>query len=203
MCVCVYLCVCVCAFLCVNVCVCYCWYRYIYISQKFRWKPSNVSHYFRNIVQNRPETPKNAHTRGRSNTFFSLMTITIISKYSYKISRACPKMRAKETQNGFQYRDKCCKKVFLSEITLWVILRTPVKYDVKQLNGFQKIEEHQNVIIHENQQKITHNLIKITSPGEGLKVWVTGMKTIWWIWTTSIIHFQGFCKVFKQIFALL
>ena len=59
------------------------------VSQKFRSKCEMVSYFLKNISQNGPKTPKNDQTRGRPNVSLRLVTTTVISRHSYKISREC------------------------------------------------------------------------------------------------------------------
>ena len=57
--------------------------------KKIQMKMLNGFYYLRNIVQNGPKTPKNFQSGGRPNTFFSLVTTTVISRYSCKTSKEC------------------------------------------------------------------------------------------------------------------
>ena len=94
-----------------------------------------VPNYLGKIELNRSKAPKNVHSRGRPNTFFSLVTTAIISIHSYKISRDCftflktlsniPKIGPKILPNAPQQRNKCCE-VFLNKLTVRIIQKTPV-----------------------------------------------------------------------------
>ena len=85
-----YVYVCICACLSVSVCVLFLMQIHLHISAanlktsvgNVRWFPTNWGH-----VQNVPQTPQNAQSRGKPDTFFSLVTITVISIHSCKISR--------------------------------------------------------------------------------------------------------------------
>ena len=70
---------------------------------------------------------KNIQSRGRPSTLPSLVTITVISRPSCKISRECftflktlsniPKIGPKILQNAPQQRDQSCE-IFLSTLTV-------------------------------------------------------------------------------------
>ena len=95
-----------------------------------------ILYYLRNIVQNVPKTLKNFQSKGRPDTFFSLVTTTVISRHSCKISRECfrflktwmnmPKIDPKILHNASQHRDTCCK-ILLSTLTVRVIQKTSVQ----------------------------------------------------------------------------
>ena len=98
--------------------------------QKFRWKCEMFPYYLREIVQNEPKANKNVQDRGRPSTFLSLVTATVILRYSWKKSRECftflntlrniPKIGPKILQSSHQQRDKSCE-IFLSTLTVRVI----------------------------------------------------------------------------------
>ena len=48
-----------------------------------------VPYYLRNMVQNKPKTPKNVQSRGKFNIFLSFVTTQVMSRYSCKISSEC------------------------------------------------------------------------------------------------------------------
>ena len=81
--------VCVCIYVCVLLLI----QMYLDISaniSEIQMKMLNGSlYYLRNIVQNWPKSPQNAQSRGRPNLFVSLVTTTVISRYSCKIWREC------------------------------------------------------------------------------------------------------------------
>ena len=84
--------ICICMYMCVSlsVCVLFLMQIHLHISAanlktsvgNVRWFPTNWGH-----VQNVPQTPQNAQSRGKPDTFFSLVTTTVISIHSCKVSR--------------------------------------------------------------------------------------------------------------------
>ena len=146
----------VCVYMCVHLCLCYCWYIYTCISQQ------HISKIKINIKKNTllfeersgkwtKKHKKHTQSWGRENTFLSLVTTTVLSRHSWKISkdffrfleilRYTPKIRAIILHNA--QNKGICLWIFLSILILRVTRKTPVqnsvRHDGKQLS---KIDEH-------------------------------------------------------------